>query len=161
MTLFEKAFISFLVSVFLISGIVILVYIGFFNNNYLLTMPNSLKALAFVVVFLVLFLLIFLMSNLKRVSSKKKKTAAVPPAVAIHQGGLLAAASRLSSSSSAGIDETYGQDVIYEKNGVPYIKSDTFSPDNNPGNLDGNFVKLVEAVKGPLAPSVPRQQDKP
>jgi hypothetical protein len=148
-----KAFISFLVSVFLMSGMVVLAYIGFFNDNFL-TMPNSLKAIAFAVVFLTLFLLIFFLFNLKRVSSRKKKTAAGdPPGVTPRQGGLLAAASRL--SSSAGIDEISRHDVIYEKNGVPYIKSDMVNNDKNLGKLDSNFIKLVESVKGSLAPPVP------
>jgi hypothetical protein len=137
------------------SGIAVLAYIGFFSDNFL-TMPTSLKAITFAVVFLTLFLLIFFLFNLKRGSSKKKKTAAGDPTgVTPRQDGLLAAASRL--SSPAGIDETSCHDVIYEKNGVPYINSGMVSHDKNLRKLDGNFIKLVESVKGvhSLTPSVP------
>jgi hypothetical protein len=145
-TLSEKAFISILVSIFLMSGIVVTAYTGFFNDNFP-AMPNSLKAIVFALAFITLFLFIFFLSNLMRFFSRKKKTASGdPPCVTPRQGGLLAAASHL--SSPAGIDETSSHDVIYEKNGVPYIKSGMVNDDKNPGKLDSNFIKLVESVKG-------------
>jgi hypothetical protein len=143
-------------SVFLMSVIGALAYIGVFDFNNFLTMPNSVKIIAFIVVFLILFLFVFCLLNLKRSSSRKKKTAAmadaaaaaaVPAGVTRHQGGLLATASRLSPSGVAVIDETSGGDVIYEENGVPYINSD-LARKNNQGPLNNNFVKLVESVTG-------------
>jgi len=149
-------------SVFLMSGIAALAYIGVFDFNNFLTMPNPVKAIAFVMIFLALFLLIFFLFILKRRSSKKKKTAAAvseaadaPAGVTRQQcgllaSGLLAAASayqRYDLSPPAGIDETSGQDVIYEKDGVPYINSD-LARKNNQGTLNNNFIKLVESVTG-------------
>jgi hypothetical protein len=134
------------------SGIAALAYIGVFDFNNFLNMPNSLKAIAFVVVFLALFLFVSFLFNLKRGSSRKKKTAAASAGVIRHQSGLLAAASRL--SQSAGIDETPNGDVIYEENGVPYINSD-LARKNNQGTLNNNFIKLVESVSGSITPPVP------
>jgi len=157
----KKAYISFLMSVFLISGIAALAYIGVFDFNNFLTMPNYMKIIAFVVIFLTLFLFVFFLINLKRSSSRKKKTAAAaagaPAGVTRHQGGLLAAASayqRYDLSQSAGIDETSGNDVIYEENGVPYINSE-LARKNNQGTLNSNFIKLVESVSGSPTPPVP------
>jgi len=144
----KKAYISFLMSVFLMSSIAALAYIGVFDFKHLPAMPVFVKAIAFVAVFSTLFLLIFLLFNLKRNSSRKKKAASVDSAgVTRHQSGLLAAASRL--SPPAGIDETSGQNVIYEENGVPYINSD-LARKNNQGTLNSNFIKLVESVTGCL-----------
>jgi len=172
----KKAYISFLMSVFLISSIAVLAYIGVFNFKNFPAMPAFVKAIAFIAAFSTLFLLIFFLINLKRRSSRKRKAAAVNqegnreplvrcPAGSVevsagitrHQNGLLAAASGLPPSD--GIDETSRHDVIYEKNGVPYINSDLAK--KNRKNLDGNFVKLVESVTGILPPPVLRQQDKP
>jgi hypothetical protein len=140
-------------SVFLMSGTGALAYIGVFDLNNFLTMPNSVKAVAFAATFLTLFLIVFFLVNIKRGSSRKKKTAAGAPAGAVRQReGLLAAASRL--SPPAGIDEISLQDVIYEKNGVPYINSD-LAKKNNQGKLNNNFIKLVESVTGSLTPPVP------
>jgi hypothetical protein len=127
-------------SVFLMSSIAALAYIGVFDFK-LPAMPYFVKIIAFAVVFIALFFLIFLLHNLKRFSKRKKKaaTAAGPADVTRHQGGLLAAASRLS--------ETSGQDVIYEENGVPYINSELVKR-NNQGTLNRNFIKLVESVTG-------------
>jgi len=156
----KKAYIGFLMSVFLISGIAALAYIGVFDFPNFPTMPNYLKAIAFVVIFLALFFFVFFLVNLRRSSSRKKKTAAAaaaggagaPADVKRHQGGLLAsalaAASRLAPPSGipAGIDET-DTNVIYEENGVPYINSD-LAKRNNQGGLNRNFKKLVESVTG-------------
>jgi len=193
----KKAYISFLMFVFLISSIAALAYIGVFNFKNFSVMPNFILLIAFVAVLSTLFLLIFLLLNLKRRSSRKKKAAAVnqggnlrplsgsvevqggnlrpagsvevqegnrephtfgtmvrhpassvevPTGVTRHQNGLLAAAFRLSPSD--GIDEMSGHDVIYEKDGVPYIDSDLAKKSRK--NLDGNFVKLVESVTGCL-----------
>jgi len=157
-------------SVFLMSSIAALAYIGVFDLKNFPVMPNFVKIIAFIAVFITLFLLIFLLLNLKRRSSGKKKKAAAAPAAGVtrHQGGplapgLLAAASayqRYGLSGQTGIDETSGRDVIYEENGVPYINSD-LAGKNNQGTLNRNFVKLVESVTGPLPSPVPRQQDKP
>jgi len=221
----KKAYISFLMSVFLISSIAALAYIGVFNFKNFPVMPNFILLITFVVVFSTLFLLIFFFLNLKRRSSREKKAAAVnqegnlrpagsvevqegnlrpagsvevqegnlrpagsvevPTGVTRHQNGLLAAAFRLSPSD--GIDEMSGHDVIFEKDGVPYIDSDQ-ARKNNKGALNSNFIKLVESVTGilltnearsrpclyghdrasediegrsPLPPPVLRQQDKP
>jgi len=109
--------------------------------------------MAFAVIFLILFLFIFFLVNITRGSSRKKKAAAGAPAVVTrHQGGLLAAASRLSSPS--GIDEISSHDVIYEKNGVPYINSDLIKKSNQ-GKLNNNFIELVESVTGSLTPPIP------
>jgi hypothetical protein len=160
-------------SVFLMSGIAALAYIGIFDFTNFLAMPNSAKAIAFVVIFLALFFFVFFLVNLKRRSSKKKKTAAAvssaatataatataaaaaaaagePADVTRHKNGLLAAASsyqRYDLSGPDGIDETSGIDVIYEENGVPYINSD-LAKRNNQGVLNKKFVKLVESVTG-------------
>jgi len=155
----KKAYISFLMSVFLMSGIAALAYIGVFDFFNFPAMPNFIKVVAIVAVFSALFLLFFLLINIKRCFSGKKKAAAADPAgVTRHQSGLLAAASRL--PPPAGINETSRYNVIYEKNGVPYINSG-LTKENNRENLDSNFFKLVESVTGRLAPPVPRQQDKP
>ena len=146
-------------SVFLMSSIAALAYIGVFDIHNFTAMPNLVKIIAFAVVFITLFILILLLLNLKRFSRRKKKAAAAGPEdVTRHQGGLLAAASRL--SPPAGIDETSGQDVIYEENGVPYINSD-LAGKNTQGTLNRNFIKLVESVTGCLPPPAPGQQDKP
>ncbi|MDR2923280.1 MAG: hypothetical protein LBU85_08065 [Treponema sp.] len=129
-------------SVFLMCSTAALACIGVFDFNNFLTMPNFVKAIAFVVIFLALFLFVFFLINIKRSSSRKKKKIAEQP-----QGGLLAAASRLPPPSAAGIDETSRHNVIYEKNGVPYINSGMVNNDKSPENLDSNFVKLVESVK--------------
>ena len=141
------------------SGIAALAYIGVFDFSNFLTMPNFVKAIAFVVIFLALFLFVFCLLNIKRGSSRKKKKAAAAAdasaGVTRHQNGLLAtgllaAASQrhgLSPSGVAVVDETSVIDVIYEKNGVPYINSD-LAKRNNQGTLNNNFVKLVESVKG-------------
>jgi hypothetical protein len=213
----KKAYISFLMAVFLISSMAALAYIGVFNFRNFPVMPAFVKAIAFVATFSTLFLLIFLLLNLKRRSSRTRKAAAVnqegnreppvrrpagsvevqegnreppvrhpagsveiqegnrePPVrrpadsvevssdVTRHQNGLLASAStyqRYDLSPSAGIDETSRHDVIYEKNGVPYINGDLAK--NNRRNLDSNFIKLVESVTGSLPSPVLRQQDKP
>ena len=150
----KKAYISLLMSVFLMSVIAALAYIGVFDFNNFLAMPNSVKIIAFIVIFLLLFLFVFCLLNIKRGSSRKKKTAAAaagdPAGVTRHQGGLLATASQrynLSPSGVAVVDETSGGDVIYEENGVPYINSD-LAKRNNQGTLNNNFVKLVESVTG-------------
>jgi hypothetical protein len=144
-------------SVFLMSSIAALAYIGVFDIHNFTAMPYFIKIIAFAVVFLALFFLIFLLLNLKRFSKRKKKAAAAaeaaPAGVTRHHGGLLASASRLS--------ETSGQDVIYEENGVPYINSD-LAKNYTQGALNRNFIKLVESVTGsPSPPPVPRQEDKP
>jgi hypothetical protein len=158
----KKAYISLLMSVFLLSGIAALVYIGVFDFTNFLSMPNSVKAIAFVVIFLALFFFVFFLINLKRRSSGEKKTSATADAttgdstdVTRHQGGLLAvgllaaasAYQRYDLSPSDGNDETSGIDVIYEENGVPYINSD-LAKRNNQGTLNRNFIKLVESVTG-------------
>jgi len=133
-------------SVFLMSSIATLAYIGVFDFKHLPAMPVFVKAIAFVAIFSTLFLLIFLLFNLKRRFSRKKKTAAAVPAeVTRHQSGLLAVASSVSPPDG----ETSSHDVIYEKNGVPYINSD-LAKRNNQGTLNSNFVKLVESVTGSL-----------
>jgi hypothetical protein len=73
----KKAYISFLMSVFLMSSIAALAYIGVFDFKNFLDMPNFVKIIAFVAVFFTLFLLIFLLFNLNRSSSRKKKSVAV------------------------------------------------------------------------------------
>jgi len=173
----KKAYISLLMFVFLMSVIAALAYIGVFNFINFLTMPNSIKAIAFAVVLFALFFFVFFLINLKRGSSGKKKTAAeataataavvaaeAPADVTRHQGGflahgLLAAASAYQKSADQGYDlsppagiqdgtdETSGVDVIYEENGVPYINSD-MAKKNNQGTLNSNFIKLVESVTG-------------
>ena len=177
----KKAYISFLMSVFLISSIAVLAYIGVFNFKNFPAMPAFVKAIAFIAAFSTLFLLIFFLFNVKRRYSRKRKAAAavqegnreplvrrpagsveVSAGITRHQNGLLGAASayqRYDLSPSDGIDETSRHDVIYEKNGVPYINGDLAK--KNRKNLDGNFVKLVESVTGILPPPVLRQQDKP
>jgi len=94
-----------------------------------------------------------------------EKTAAVTGAgshtdVTRHQGGLLEAASAIANATasataarlslSVGNDETSGRNIIYEKDGVPYIDSGmTFGlQKNNRENLDSDFIKLVESVTG-------------
>jgi hypothetical protein len=187
----QKAYISFLMSVFLMSSMAALAYIGVFNFRDFPAMPAFVKAIAFVAVFSTLFLLIFLLFNLKRRSSRKKKAVTVvqegnlrlagsvevqegnlygapapmatgsvevqegnlrptgsvevPEAVTRHQCGLLAVASSLSPPVEN--KETPRRDVIYEKDGIPYINSD-IAKENNRGKLDSNFVKLVESVTG-------------
>jgi len=157
---FKKAYISLLMSGFLILGIAALAYIGVFDFRNFLTMPNSVKAVAFVLIFFALFLFGFFLFNIKRSSSMKKKTAAGvstgtgsiagtgnTAGVTRHQGGLLATASRLSPSS--GFDEISRRDVIYEKNGIPYINSDLvrdLAKKNIQVTLDRSFIKLVESV---------------
>ena len=138
--------------------------------EYFQIMPNSVKAVALAAAFLILLLLIFFLFVKKRRSSRASSARSAPPVkkrsacaikeieaagdtsgVTRYTGGLLAAASRLSLS---------GNDVIYEQNGVPYVNA-ALAIKNNQGNLDSNFVKLVESVTGSLPPPVPRQQDKP
>ena len=137
--------------------------------EYFLSMPNSVKVIVLATVILTLFSLILFLRILKRGSSKvssKRRSPAVndrytfaikeigpagePTGVTRRTGGLLATASLLPTS---------GDDVIYEQNGIPYINSDLAK--KNQGNLDSNFVKLVESVTGSLPPPAPRQQDKP
>jgi len=140
-------------SVFLMSGIAALAYIGIFDFSNFLTMPKPVKAIAFVVIFLALFSFVFFLVNIMRGASRKKKTAATAAAAAAaaptdvtrHQSGLLAAAARLSPPD--GSDEASGGDVIYEENGVPYINSDLVKR-NKQGTLNRNFIKLVESVTG-------------
>jgi len=166
----KKAYISFLMSVFLMSSIAALAYIGVFDFNHFPAMPNSVKIIAFAAVFFSLFLFIFFLLHLKRSSSKKKKTATAaavvtadaPADITRNQGGLLAPGLLAAASAykSDGIDETSGHDVIYEKNGVPYINSD-LAGKNNRGTLNKNFIRLVESVTGPSPPPVLRQKDKP
>ena len=79
-------------SVFLMSGIAALAYIGVFDFTNFLTMPNSVKATAFVVVFLALFFFVFFLINLKRSSSRKKKTAATADPAATADAAAAAAA---------------------------------------------------------------------
>ena len=157
----KKAYISLLMSIFLMSGIAALAYIGVFDFFNFLTMPNSVKAIALVMIFLALFLFVFFLINVKRGFSRKKKTSVIADAAAItdaaataagapadvtrHQGGLLATASRV--YQPAVTDETSGNNVIYEENGVPYINSD-LAKKNNQKTLNNNFVKLVESVTG-------------
>ena len=144
----KKAYISLLMSVFLMSGIAASAYIGVFDFIDFLSMPNYIKAIAFIVVFLALFLFIFFLFNIKRGSSKKKKKASGGPAdVTRHKGGLLAAGMAAASRLPAQDGETSGQDVIYEENGVPYINSG-LAKINNQGTLNRNFIKLVESVTG-------------
>ena len=185
----KKAYVSFLMSVFLMSSIAALAYIGVFDFHNFTVMPIFIKIIAFVVVFLVLFLLIFLLFNLKRFSKRKKKAAAAAASADVtrHKDGLLASGLLAAASQKYDLSETSGQDVIYEENGVPYINSDLASK-NNQGTLNRNFIKLVESVtcpsltnearsrpclyghdrasediegRSPLPPPVPRQQDKP
>jgi hypothetical protein len=137
-------------------------------------MPNSVKVIVLATVILTLFSLILFLRILKRGSSKASskrrgppvnkrytfaikeiETAGEPSGVTRHTGGLLATA-----SAYQGYDLSLsGDDVIYEQDGIPYINSDLAK--KNQGNLDSNFVKLVESVTGSLPPPVPRQQDKP
>jgi hypothetical protein len=163
-------------SVFLMFGIAALAYIGIFDFINFLTMPNSVKAIAFIVIFLALFFFVFFLINLKRGSSRKKKTAAEAsaaatataadgdqegnrepsvrcpvgsvevPAGVTRHQGGLLAAASRLSPPD-GTDETSGIDVIYEENGVPYINSD-LAKRNNQGTLNRNFIKLVESVTG-------------
>ena len=62
--------------------------------------------------------------------------------------GLLAAADILLSS----LPETPGavnETVIYEQDGIPFINNGAFyTGKNSGGNLDNNFIKLVESVTG-------------
>jgi len=157
----KKAYISLLMSAFLMSGIVASAYIGILDFTGFMAMPNYIKAAAFTAVFLALFLFIFFLVNIKRGSSKKKKKASGgsadshPADVTRHQGGLLAAgmavgkaagkaaASRLPAQDG----ETSGQDVIYEEDGVPYINSGLAKKSAH-GTLNRNFIKLVESVTG-------------
>jgi hypothetical protein len=146
-------------SVFLMSGIAALVYIGVFDFYNFPAMPNFVKVIAITAVFSALFLLFFLLINIKRCFSGKKEAAAADPAgVTRHQSGLLETASRLSPLD--GINETSRNNVIYEKNGVPYINSG-LAKENNRENMDSTFFKLVESVTGRLPPPVLRHQDKP
>jgi len=161
----KKAYISFLMSVFLMSSIGTLAYIGVFDFKNFPAMPNYIKIIACIAVSFTLFLLFFLLFNIKRRSSRKKKTGSVgvPAGVTRHQNGLLEASSayqRCDVSPPAGIDETPRKDIIYEENGVPYINSD-LAKRNNQGTLNSNFIKLVESVTGCLPPPVLRYQDKP
>ena len=163
----KKAYISLLMSAFLMSGIAASAYIGILDFTGFMDMPNYIKAAAFTVAFLALFLFVFFLVNIKRGSSKKKKKtsddkADVHPAdchpadshpadVTRHQGGLLAAgmaASKAAASRMPAQDgETSGQDVIYEEDGVPYINSDLAKKSAH-GTLNRNFIKLVESVTG-------------
>jgi len=175
----KKAYISLLMSVFLMSNIAALAYIGVFNFKNFPAMPNFVKVIAIIAVFSALFLLIFFLINLKLRSSGKKKTAAIdsagiipakvtPVGVTPHQGGLLAAASAAASAAAdasllsppAGNNEISRHEVIYEKNGIPYINS-CLAKESNRENLDSKFIELVESVTGCLTPPVLRQQDKP
>jgi hypothetical protein len=145
----KKAYISFLMPVFFMSGIAALDYIGVFDFNIFPDMPIFVKAIVYVVIFLALFSFVFFLFSIKRSSSMRKKTGN-PEGVTRHQDGLLAAASayqRYDLSPSDGNDETSGIDVIYEENGVPYINSD-LAKRNNQGTLNRNFIKLVESVTG-------------
>jgi len=160
----KKAYISLLMSVFLMSNIAALAYIGVFNFKNFPAMPNSVKVIAIVAVLSALFLLFFFLFNIRLRSSGKKKAAAVEPAGSItavgitpigltpHQGGLLAAASAAASrlSPPAGNNEISRQEVIYEKNGIPYINS-CLAKESNRENLDSKFIELVESVTGPNA----------
>ena len=138
-------------------------------SEYFLSMPNSIKAVVLVVTLLTLIVMIYFLHIIRRDSSKASKrrhrhsnerhTVAVKKieaeeraaGVTRHSRGLLAAASSLPPSSN---------DVIYEKNGIPYINSDLVK--ENKEILDGTFIKLVESVTGsPLTPPVPRQKNKP
>jgi len=175
----NKAYISLLMSVFLMSSVAALVYIGVFDFKNFPSMPAFVKVIAIIAVFSALFLLFVFLINVKPRPSGKKKTAAVDPAgispaevtsvnvtpiditpasVTPHQGGLLAAASLL--SPPAGINEISRLDVIYEKNGIPYINS-CLANENTREKLDSNFIKLVESVTGCLPPPVSGQQNKP
>ena len=140
----KKAYISFLMPFFFMSGIAGLDYIGVFDFDIFPDMPIFVKVIAYVVVFLALFSFVFFLFSIKRRSSMKKKTGN-SGGVTRHQDGLLAAASRLSPSDAAGIDDSPDYDVIYEQDGIPYINSD-LARKNNQGTLNRNFVKLVESV---------------
>jgi len=114
--------------------------------------------------------------NIRRSFSMKKETAdgmitgtGSHADVTRHQGGLLEAANAIANAAAnaaasrlsrlAGNDETSGHDIIYEKDGVPYIDSakvydpvcdriSDITKKNNRDSLDSDFIKLVESVTG-------------
>ena len=84
---------------------------------------------------------------------------------AVHSGGLLAVAMSLVARDKAGpekpvkntnvrpLPDDIPDEVIFELDGIHYVNNDLFKhAENSGGKLDGNFVKLVESVVGPLTP---------
>jgi hypothetical protein len=165
-TIPQKMILSFLFSVFLFTGIAVLVFFGIFDLGAVITvLPQQLQVLIAPASFFALFLIIFLYLNLRQDSGEEDIPRLMEfggleladegevvelEDISPNSGGntsILGGRFFAFSPGNPELLQAAGNEVIYEHNGIHYINDNAFNSDKNTKReINKDFAKLVESV---------------
>jgi len=159
-TIPQKMIFSFLLSVFLFTGITALVFFNIFNLGMVVSaFPQLVQVLILPAFFLVLFLVIFFYINLWQYSAEKDDTLCLMESDSLELvnelenispkfgGNTMFNQPFAFSLANPELLQAAENEVIYERNGIHYINDDAFNSDKNTGReINNDFAQLVESV---------------
>jgi hypothetical protein len=146
--------VSFLLSAFLFTGVVILIIAGVFDfGTAIFLFPQQAQVLIIPAFFLALFLIIFFSLNLRQYSAaaaeKDNDLPCLLEDISTESGGNTPLLGRLFTFPPGNPEllQVAGNEVIYEHNGIHYIKDAALNSDKNTErDINNDFAKLVESV---------------
>jgi len=151
---------SFLLSVFLFTGITVLIFFNVFNLGAVISaFPQLVQVLILPASFLVLFLVIFFYINLWQYSAGKDDILYLSESDNLElvnelenispkfSGNTMFSQPFAFSLANPELLQTAENEVIYERNGIHYINDDAFNSDRNTEReINNDFAQLVESV---------------
>jgi len=148
-TMSQKMILSFLLSVFLFTGIVVLIFFNIFDLGAAISVfPQRVQVLILPAFFLALFFIIFSYINLRQYPAEENEVVELED-ISTGSGGNTPILGRLFAFSPVNLEllQGAGNDVIYEHNGIHYISDDAFNSDKyTEREINKDFAKLVESV---------------
>jgi hypothetical protein len=159
-TIPQKMILSFLFSVFLFTGITVLIFFNVFNLGAVISaFPQLVQILILPASFLALFLVIFFYINLWQYSAEKDDIICLMESDSFELvnelenisprfgGNTMFSQPFAFSLANPELLQEAGNEVIYERNGIHYINDDAFTGDRNTEReINNDFAQLVESV---------------
>ena len=151
---------SFLLSVFLFTGITVLIFFNVFNLGAVISaFPQLVQVLVLPAFFLALFLVIFFFINLRQYSAEEDDILCLMESDSFEfvneledispkfGGNTIFSQPFAFSLANPELLQEAGNEVIYEHNGIHYINNDAFnSGENTEREINNDFAQLVESV---------------
>jgi len=151
---------SFLLSVFLFTGITVLIFFNVFNLGAVVSaFPQLVQVLILPAFFLILFLVIFFYINLRQYSAEKDDILYLSESDSVELvnelenispkfgGNSMFSQPFAFSPANPEMLQAAENEVIYEHNGIHYINDDAFNSDKNTEKeINNDFAQLVESV---------------
>jgi len=151
---------SFLLSVFLFTGITILIFFNVFNLGAVISaFPQLVQVLILPAFFLALFLVIFFYINLRQYSTEEDDILYLMESDSFEfvneledispkfGGNAIFSQPFAFSLANPELLQEAENEVIYEHNGIHYINNDAFNSGENTGReINNDFAQLVESV---------------